>query len=66
MAFRGILANGLTFNNIHCNLIRAFDLDRVDEVYIHSTVVGSDVDAFFGSTVDTAHSFDIMIDGWIQ
>ena len=66
VAFHGILANGLTFNNIHFNLIKAFHLDRVDEVYIHNTVVGSDVDAFFGSTVDTAHSFDIMIDGWIQ
>ena len=66
IGFRAILANGLTFDNVHFNLIKAYDFDRVDEVYIHNTVVGSDVDAFFGSTVDTTHSFDIMIDGWIQ
>ena len=66
VGFRAILANGLTFDNVHFNLIKAYDLDRVNEVYIHNTVVGSDVDAFFGSTVDTTHSFDIMIDGWIQ
>ena len=66
VGFRAILANGLTFDNVHFNLIKAYDLDRVDEVYIHNTVVGTDVDAFFGSTVDTTHSFDIMIDGWIQ
>ena len=60
-------ANGIDLHTTSdFNLIKAFHLDRVDEVYIHNTVVGSDVDAFFGSTVDTAHSFDIMIDGWIQ